>query len=138
MNIANLLSLDAVVMLRGVTETDAGFSLYVRAGEKTTVTDVLDGEYEVRYIVGERWTGGNFARPLGTYRLGQPLTFEDSFVVVRHASGTTVLRVPGDPWNIVLRGTEAKANDRATAPPPPSRSSGSGSASRSAPATPRR
>ena len=107
-NISNQVAFDAVVTLRAVGDKEPWLSLYVRAGEKTTVTDVVDGEYELSYRVGEGWTGVDFARSQGTFRLDQPLKFEDSFVVVRQAGGTTMKRVPSDPWNILLRASGAK------------------------------
>jgi len=108
MNISNQLTFDAVVTLRSILDKTPALSLYVRAGEHTSITDVVDGEYEVLYRVGERWTGVDFARLVGTFQLNQPLAFAESFVVMRQASGSTVKRVPSEPWNIVLRRSDPK------------------------------
>ena len=68
MNIANQLTFDAVVTLRSILDKTPALSLYVRAGEHTSITDVVDGEYEVLYRVGEGWTGVDFARLVGASR----------------------------------------------------------------------
>jgi hypothetical protein len=83
-------------------------AVYVRTGEAAVITDIAEGEYQLLYRMGDGWTGDEFARPVGTFRLNSPLKFEDSYIVVRGAGGSTMRRIPGDPWKIVLRSTAAE------------------------------
>jgi Trypsin-like peptidase domain len=102
-DVVNHLARDAIVTL--ATTAGPTLSFYVRAGERTAISDVREREYQVSYTIGTGWTGSDFVRRAGTFRLDGPLSLEGSSVIVRGANGTTVKPVPSEPWTIVLRPT---------------------------------
>ncbi len=106
-SVLNQLNMDVVVTLHTSRAATSDVSFYVRAGEKAVITDIVEGEYKLAYTMGEGWTEGQFARSSGTVRLDQPLTFQDSSIVVRGPAGATVRSIPGDPWDVVLRPSPA-------------------------------
>jgi hypothetical protein len=103
LNVINHLATDAVVTLG--TSAGPSLSFYVRAGERAAVTDILEREYVLSYTTGTGWTGVDFLRSAGTFRLDGPLSLEGASIIVRGSRGTTVKPVASEPWTVILRPT---------------------------------
>lgn len=104
LTVSNHLRQDAVVTLKELGGSrDPYLVLFVRAGEKSLLMDIADGEYELQYTIGERWGGAEFREILGTFRLQQSLVFEALPIVVRGAQGARMARVPAEGWAVILK-----------------------------------
>jgi hypothetical protein len=113
--VSNQLDDDTVVTFLGSANRPY-VNVYVRASESAVIREIAEGEYRLTYVVGDDWMGDEFGRPRGTFRLNSPLKFEDSYVVVRGFGGSNTRRIPGEPWNVVLRptvGEPVKGGERA-------------------------
>lgn len=81
LTIENGQTLDAVVVLTTLDKVPV-VSVYARAGDSFTISEIEDGIYSLYFTIGEDWDGGSarFTRKTRYLRFEEPLTFTTTWI----------------------------------------------------------